>query len=374
MGIEAAIIGSAVVGAASSRSAAKRSASATRAAADAQMEPFRLKAPYLEALYDKGMGTATNRINAGIYEGQRVAGIDPAQQQYYDAMMQYGAPGGVGTRLGQGLLGGGAKLFGAGLNFGQNAGSIYNRAAADRNAAIAADMASLYDSDVVKAAMRDTYRNLDENILTGNAMKAQAAGQRDGSRRFVMDAIAERGARDREDDFKAQYLDRLYGRVSRGYDQDINNMLNANRGVGNAFTFGQNAMQQGGQQLVNAALASRGAGDAARGINQAVLDADIARFNERVNLPMNTYLALGGLYGDAPSVGQVPYSTASPSGAALAGGIAGAGMGMNAYNQYQMYKNLQPPTPDAYGFTGGGGVVGSTAYGQPIYRDGSMGA
>lgn len=341
MGVGAAIIGSAVVGGLASRSAAKRQASATRDAADMQMEPFRLKAPYLEEMYKLGMPTAERRIADGIYEGDRVAGIDPAQLNYYNSMLNYAAPGGKGMRIGNAIMGGGANLFGQGLNFGSNANSIYNRAAADRNTSIASDMADLYDSNVVTAALRDTYRNLDENILPTNALNAQLAGSRNNSRRFVMDAIAERGAADRVDDFKAQYLDKLYDRVSRNYDQDINNMLNANRSVGNAFTTGQNAMTAGGQQLVNAALAGRGAGDAARGVQQDILNADLARFNERVNLPMNTYLALGGLYGDAPSVGQVPYSTASPSGATVAGALGGAGLGMNLYNQYNQYKAIQ---------------------------------
>ena len=65
------------------------------------MAGFNLASPYLGFGYGQGQDALQNALAGGFYQGDRVAGLDPAQQQVYSNIVnQVGATGGFGTQAG----------------------------------------------------------------------------------------------------------------------------------------------------------------------------------------------------------------------------------------------------------------------------------
>ena len=95
-----------------------------------------------------------------------------------------------------------------GRGFGQNYGDLYNRASQDM-LGNAINYASNNSDPLIRAAMRDDYRNLMENQLPGTGLSASATGNTNSSRRGTREAILERGYQDRMADTTADIQNQM---------------------------------------------------------------------------------------------------------------------------------------------------------------------
>ena len=98
--------------------AAKHQAAADRYAVDQQMRPFLLKEPFLKDLYSGAQGALNNALNTGAFTGPTYAGLDPMQMRGITGM------GAFGDRA----LGLGSSFMDQGMDFAQNAQSLFDSA------------------------------------------------------------------------------------------------------------------------------------------------------------------------------------------------------------------------------------------------------
>ena len=114
-------IGGSVVGGLFGRSAAKKDRAANAAANRMRMMPYLDARSNILDLYSRGRGALEDQLNAGFYQGQTRAGLDPTQEQAI-RMMQ-----GAGSAAGTDAM----NFMDMGRGFAGNFGDIYNRASGD---------------------------------------------------------------------------------------------------------------------------------------------------------------------------------------------------------------------------------------------------
>ena len=311
--VAVAIGGSAILGAASANSASKRAAAAQDRATEASLEAFRFSKPYIERSYNDAEDYLLDIQKAGIYNGQRVADMNPyelAGNQYIGNMGMAGA----GQAFG---------ITNEGANFAKNYADLYGMSQQDR-LADAQNYAINNSQPLVDAAMRDDYRTLTEQTMPGINQAASASGNMNSSRAGIADAVAQRGFNDRKADMTASIQDRLMGRRIDQQEQQFQDAMKANYGLKGAYTDGINAMGSMGDFMT-------GAGGNLRNYDQAVLNAARQDFNERRDFALDTQLKYqGGILDKAvynnPTV-QPNYH--DPGAATFGGAMQGAGFGMD---------------------------------------------
>lgn len=311
--IAAAIVGSAVVGGYSANKAAKSSAAAQDRATEASLEAFRFSQPYIERSYDDAEGYLSDVQKAGVYNGQRVADMNP----YTRAGNQY---------MGNMGMAGAGQAFGItnqGANFANNYADLYGMSQQDRMAD-AQNYAMNNSQGLVNAAMRDDYRTLTEQTMPGINQSASASGNMNSSRAGIADAVAQRGFNDRQADMTATIQDRLMGRRIDQQEQQFQDAMKANYGLKGAYTDGINAMGSMGDFMT-------GAGNNMSMHEQAVLDASRQDFNENRDFGLDQEIKFqGGILGNAVYDNKDVAPNYHSSGAATFGGaMQGAGFGMD---------------------------------------------
>lgn len=345
----AAAIGGALVGGGLSYMGAKKQAKATRAATEAQMAPFRLKEPYLEAMYKGVESAGQDMLDAGPYTGPYYAGLDPLGQlgllyQAGSAMDNMGAA--------QNLINMGMGSFG-------NYQDIYNQVSGDVMGG--ANQYAIDNSQpLLAAAMRDPYRQLTEQTLPGINTRASMSGNVNSSRAAVADALANRAFDDRMADTSANITNQLRDDYLSQFNQNIANQIATTNNMFKGFGTGLDL-----QNYIGNALIKSGAGF--QGDLQGQYDADRAMYDYQTGFPLQVYGTMANIYGDSPSVGQVPVNQTDPTTSALLGAMGGYGFGKQMFG-------TPPPVPDATQHAySAGAPTNYTSYGQPIYSDGSIG-
>ena len=324
----------AVVGGGLSYLGAKKQADATKAAANAQMAPFKLKEPYLEAMYQGAQGAADDMIAAGPYDGSYYAGLDP--------LGQLGLLYQAGSALGN--VDAANNLINMGMGSFGNYQDIYNQVQGDVMGA-----ANQYAIDntqpLLSAAMRDPYRQLTEQTLPGISTRASATGNANSSRAAIAEGIANRAFDDRMADTSANITNQLRDDYLSQFNTNIGNQMNATNAMFKGFGTGLDL-----QNYIGNALIKSGAGF--QGDLQGQYDADRAFYDYQAGYPLNVYSQLANIYGDTPSVGQVPVNQTDPYTSALLGAMGGYGFGKEYFGN------------DAGGGnSGGGGGSYTTNYG-----------
>ena len=209
--------------------AARRQASADRYAVDQQMRPFNLKEPYFKDLYSGASDALKTALGMGAYTGDTYAGMNPLADEGYAAI----------AGLGRNNFTTGSNLMDAAGGFGQNQADIYNRASGRTlDDAVNYASSSPQAQSLIEAAMRDSTRRLEEQTLPGIDRSASATGNTRSSRAGVAEALAQRAYDDRRSDVAAGVGRDLTNQYLRSETQDINNMMNANRGLKDIFGFG----------------------------------------------------------------------------------------------------------------------------------------
>ena len=300
-----------VIGGLFGNKAAKYQRGNDAAAIAAQMAPFNLVSPYLSDLYSDSKDALNKALGIGAYTGDTYAGMNPLADEGYSAI----------AGLGRKNFTTGSNLMDAAGGFGQNQADIYNRASGRTlDDAVNYASSSPQAQSLIEAAMRDSTRRLEEQTLPGIDRSASATGNTRSSRAGVAEALAQRAYDDRRSDVAAGVGRDLTNQYLRSETQDINNMMNANRGLKDIFGFGVDLGRTGANDMVSA-------GGAYQLDEQGRLDAERDAFERQRDFAMGQYGAFGNLLGGMPNVGQVRPSTANPYTAALSGGMMGAGFG-----------------------------------------------
>lgn len=323
MGIETALAaGGAVLGGlAGSQSSGGGTTTQTRA-------PWEAQQPFLTYGFDQAKQYTQSALDNPVYQGQRVAGLTPEQQQLIAQGSQFGSNQFDPAQALQGFGMGALTPTGG---FGQNASDIYSQyAGVDPTQQIIANAGQYannpYTQGIIDSASRDVTRNLYENQLPSLALNATGTGNINSTRAGVQQGIAQRGAADRLADIssniRGQFFNTGLSQAQNQYNQNLQNSLTANQGVQSAFGAGANALGAG----QNLATGGFNLGSTAAGMNQTqgqnVINADMQKFAETNNIPLDLlskYMQLvGGSYGGTST------STAPETGGGFMGGLQGA--------------------------------------------------
>ena len=359
----AALLGSAAIGAVGSMASAK----AANKPQTSTTEPWKAQQPYLTYGFEQAKNAYQNASQNPVYQGQRVADLNPYQTTGANQVGSFAT--GLGSLGANALATGGLGLMRSGYQFGNNAGDIFARASIDptqqiiNNAGMFAN--NPYADSLITAANRDVVRNLNENQLPSLARSASGTGNTNSTRAGVESAILQRGAADRMADTAANIRGTLFNTglsmSQNQFNQNLSNMLNANRGLLDAYNQGANSFTMGQQAAGNVFDQSQAAGGVFQNQNQNIINANMQRFNEQRDIPMDLaarYMqTVGGNYGGTQT------QTGS-SGGGLGGAITGALGGFNLgtgiagrlgpFGQTPSSGSFGNPYSLSYGMSGGG--------------------
>ena len=306
--------------------AAKHSANANRYAVEQQMRPYNLKEPYYQRLFGNAEGALNDALATGAFTGSTYAGMDPMAREGFNYMADFG----------RGAMGSASGFMGQGAGFGSNYQNIFNRASGPTlDNAVNYATSSPQAQSLIDAAMRDSQRRFDEQMMPGINMAASGTGNTNSSRAGVAEALAQRALDDRRADVSSGVYKNLTDQFLRSNTQDINNMMRSNEGLKNTYGIGFGMGSNIGNML------TRG-GSAFQTDRQGQLDADRDLFERQRDFAMDQYGGFNSLLGGLPAVGQVRPNTANPYTAALSGAMMGFGAGGNIAD---LFKQQQPPTP-----------------------------
>jgi len=328
------ILGAAVGGIFGNK-AAKYQAGASDYAVNQQMRPYNLKEPYYDRLYKGAQGALDNALQTGAYTGPTYATLTPMQMQGIQGL------GAFGNRA----LGYGSNFMDRGAAYADNTQALYDRAGRRTlDDAVSYATSSPQAQSMIDAVMRDSTRRLQEQTLPGVALGASATGNTNNSRRFMNEAIAQRGYDDRRADVASSVVRDLTNQYLRSEQNDFNNLMSANQGLRDVFGAGSTLSSAGGQALTSS-------GGLLQTDAQGQLDANRDAFERQRDFAMSQYGQMNSLLGGVPTVGQVQPNTANPYTAALSGAMMGAGFGGNIMDYFS--RNRQQPMRQQYGYMTG---------------------
>ena len=325
-------IGGSLVGGLFGRKAAKDDRRAQAEANRMQMMPYMDARKYVTDMYKRGQGALDKSLNAGYYSGPTYAGLNNLQNQGIQSIA------GVGSRAAQDAN----QFMDAGRGFGTNYLDIFNRASQNPlDSAI--NYATANTEPLLRAAMRDDYRNLTENTLPGINRAASATMNTNSSRAGIADAVAQRAYDDRQADVAANIQDMLIGRAMTANQNQLANMTTANQNL--ASTYGTGFANAG-----TAADYMMNAGGMLRQEQQGIYDDQRANFEGNRDFDLNQLMAYNaGILGRTPtSAGNTQAVTANPTTAALSGAMAGFGFGRKYGPEFAQMFN-QPTGGYSYG-------------------------
>ena len=244
----------AIIGGAMGLMGANKQAKAMDRANAANMASFNMYRPYVEGNLGAADTALGGVLSQGSYQGDTLAGPN---QFSVDTANNMG-------RIGNAMQNTGSNIMGQTTGFGQNANNLYNQymgmadSAGQDRMATAMDYANNNVDALANVALRDSRRNLDENLRSGN-IAASGSGNMNASRAGVADAIARRDFDDRAADVRTglqdQLIDRSLQQQARQFS-DRGDALNAaggaNQNIMGAYGMGMNAAGEGANFGMNA--------------------------------------------------------------------------------------------------------------------------
>lgn len=306
-------IAGAVIGGVMAKQAAKKSANAQRYAADQSALGYTDARPYITGMYEQGKTALDNAIEQGAYTGQTYAGLNPTQMQGIDYM----------TSFGQGLMPAANNFMNAGMGFADNAADIYNQAAQPSlNDAVAYATSSPQAQSMIDAAMRDSTRRLNEQVMPGINTAASASGNANSSRAGIAQALAQRAYDDRRADIASDVYENLTGQFLNSKAQDQRNMIAANDALKTTYGIGMGMGSNIGNMLNKA-------GGMLQTNEQAQLAAQQDDFERQRDFALDQAIKYNaGILSKAPQNPPVRAPNLyNPQMAMLSGAIQGAGFG-----------------------------------------------
>lgn len=288
--------------------------------------------PYLKDLYQRGKGALDSSLNTGAYMGDTYAGMNPLMTDGYNNM----------ATLGNTAFGDASNFMNISRGFGQNYADLYNQAS-ENMLDNAINYASNNADPLIRAAMRDDYRNLMENQLPQTGLASSATGNTNSSRRGVAEAVLERGYQDRMADTTADIQNDLISRSLTEQQNRFGNMTTANNNLGNMYNNAFDLGMAGTGALTDA-------GNAFRTDEQNRMNDTRDRFERNRDFELDQLARYNaGILSRAPTSSS-PYAPnmVNPLAAGLSGGMAGMGFGNRLSNYFAR--------PAVYG----GGSYGTT--------------
>lgn len=301
-------------------------------------QPWGPQQEYLTYGFGQAKNAYQNASQNPVYQGQRVAGLNPFSSNIANMVGGY-APTSFG--FGQNALSQGSQVAGTGAGFAGNAADLFSRYNGVDPTQTIINNAGQYANNpfaqgMIDSASRDVTRNLYENQLPTLAKAAAGSGNTNSTRAGVESAIAQRGAADRLADISSNVRGQLFNtglsQAQNQFNQNLTNSLAANQQLSNAYGAGLNGQIQGQQMVGNAFDQGTGAGNVFQGQNQAELNADMQKFAEQRDIPLDLlgrYMGLvQGNYGGTTTT-QMPSYGGGWQGAltgALGGAMGGAGI------------------------------------------------
>ena len=290
-------------------------------------KPWEVQQPYLQYGFEEGKTAAGNALANPVYQGQRVAEMNPytsgiANQAGAYANQNFGALGGLNdTSMG---------LLNTGAQFGGNAANLFNQYSGDPTQQILGNAAQYADnpyvSGIIDAGARDVTRNLYENQLPTLARAAAGSGNTNSTRAGAENAIAMRGAGDRLADMSNTIRGQFFGKgldmSQNQYNQNLANSLNANTQLSNAFSSGFRGLTDTQNLATGLTNMGTAAGNMMQGQEQKGLDAQMAQFAEQRGVPLDILKQYMGIVGG--NYGQTSTSTAPKTGGGFMGALQGA--------------------------------------------------
>ncbi|BCZ78508.1 hypothetical protein PTKU64_21830 [Paraburkholderia terrae] len=336
MNVAAAAIGGAVVGGVASNMAAGTQADGQKAAAEAANSPWSKAQPYISGEFQPAQDALNNALGMGVYSGSRVASLNPYQTQGADSAAAYANGNGLNTA--NLFYNTGTGMTNAGAGYGTNAQSLFQQAQQDPTQGFLSTASQYannpYVDGLIDSANRDVSRDLNETQLPSLAVGAAGNGNTDSTRTGVASAILQRGAADRMADtasnIRSQFFNQGLQTAQTQYNANADRALNANQQVGNAFQLGGAALLNGQQANGNNFDQLQAAGGVFQNQDQANINADMQKFNEQQQTPLNLigqYMnVINGSWGGQAVNPVGPNSTAASIQGALGGAAMGAGM------------------------------------------------
>mgnify|MGYP001096257379 CR=1 FL=1 len=324
--------GATLIGGFMGNKAAKQDRAAAAEANRMRMMPYMDARGYVTDMYSQGQDALNSALDAGYYQGPTFAGLNPLQNQGIQSIA------GVGGRAAQDAN----QFMDAGRGFGSNYLDIYNRAS-QNPLDNAINYATANTEPLLRAAMRDDYRNLTETTLPGINRAASGSMNTNSSRAGIADAVAQRAYDDRQADVAANIQDKLISRAMTANQNQLANMTTANQNLAGTYGTGFSNAGTAADYMTNA-------GGMLRQEQQGMYDDQRANFDGNRDFAMNQLSAYNaGILGRAPmSTGNIQTNSANPMMAGLSGAMAGFGFGQKYGPGFAQMFN-QPTGGYSYG-------------------------
>lgn len=293
--------------------------------------------PTQQYLNTTGTSFTQDVMNNPAYTGKRVADLNPYSINAANQTGQFS--NNVGNFAPQAMTFSGMGNLMSANNVGNNAQGIFNRASIDPTQSFLSTANQYannpYVDDLIDASGRDVTRQLYENQIPGINRSASGTGNINSTRAGVQQGIAERGAGDRLADMSNSIRSQFFGQglnmAQNQYNQNLNNMLNANAGLLNAGTYGS-SLVNGGQAYANNNF---NLGNAAGGVfqnqNQNELNANKAVFDESMANRLAALQALSGIAANTQAKTSAGVATQPSLFSQIFGGLQAAG---SAYKSF----------------------------------------
>ena len=294
-------------------------------------EAWNIAKPTAQFANTAGVNLAQQVMNNPAYSGQRVADLNPYQTNSANTL---GSFANNTANMGYGLMNSGVDSLSAGAAVGGNAADIYGRSMGDPTQSFI-DQAGQYANNpyvngMIDASGRDVSRQLNEQQLPSLARAASGAGNTNSSRTGVESAIMERGAQDRLADIssgiRSQFFGQGLGMAQNQYNQNLQNMMNANSGLLNAGQYGAGLVGAGQNFAGNNFNLGQSAGGVFQNQNQNVLQGNMNQFNETWQNPLSAIQAVSGIGANTQAKTSAGVST-QPSIMSQLAAVGGAAAG-----------------------------------------------
>lgn len=300
--------------------------------------PWAPQIPFLEYGFDQSKIATQNALNNPVYNGQRVADLNPTQLAAISGGGNF-ANNNYGNA--QGLMNTSMGVMNTGSGFAGNAANLYGNYAGNQiPGTLAAGNAfanNPYVNSLIDASSRDVTRNLYENQLPTLARAASGSGNTNSTRAGVENAVAMRGAGDRLADISGQIRSQFFNQGVNQYNQGLTNELGINSQLAGAYGAGVSGMNSATGMGNNLFTLGSNAGNLQYANEQARNTAAMNAFNEGNTNPLqflNSYMGnVGKNFGGTTSgTNTAPTTGGGWQGAlqgAIGGGLGGLGVAGN---------------------------------------------
>lgn len=332
-------------------------------------KPWKVQAPYLERGFGYAEDAYKNAVDAGYYEGPRVANLDPYTQAGLNMTGNFAL--GQGANASNTMMGIGMDGLNTGTEYANNARNLLANYQNGDPSKYALGMANTFSSNpyvdqMITASTRDISRNLYENQLPSLMYNAAGSGNLNSTRTgtgSIAEGLLRRGAEDRMADISANIRSGLFNQgLNSGlnqYNTNFTNSLAGNNQLLNSANWAGNMVSNGMQGMYNAGDAAAKVGQVYQQQAQNQINADMGAFNEQKMGGLDLVKQYMGAIGN-----PVNGSSTTTSGGGATGALGGAAAGLGLYNNFAQAFGSNP-------FSGGPRVVMNsngtkTEYGIPM--------